>query len=286
MIISTVTPIKIFRDKKGNLSRSIDRIERQLQSLRAQKTAHEIRPVISDMTEERDIQNRIKEMAKQFEANYIHTPSNLLWNKSFCLNVGIKRVDPASDFIATLDVDIIFREDVFEKCVELARKDEQEKPVVICRSFGHEKEDIKPVFTPEAFNAAKNYGEFLMVSANGGIQFFDREWLYKVRGYDERYNLWGGIDNEIIKRARKDEKKVSWLSSDDDEVFLIHLNHAKWPMPGVNRGFLWNYRKQVNHQFYHREKINVIVNPNSWGDEKQVAGPRLIKGRIKVASYA
>ena len=270
-IIQTITPIKIFRLPDGTLSRSPDCLEYQLRSLKAQTGDIVIRSLISDMTEDKEIQKKIKKIATRYGATYIHSKCDLLWNKALCLNIGIRAAAEDCDFIATLDADLIYRDSVFASCVRASRAGKS-KSVVICRTFMYNRDTWEAGFTAGEFNRVRSKGKFLTKAGNGGIQFFPREWLHKVRGYDERYNLWGGPDNEIVNRARMDGLRVHWISMREDEIHLIHLKHPQWIINGTTHVEIGNYRKKVNHKLY-RQKAKIIANDSGWGDPKMAIGP-------------
>jgi hypothetical protein len=134
----------------------------------------------------------------------------------------------------------------------------------------------------DSFQSLKGSGTFLSLDANGGLQFFSREWLFKVHGYDERFNLWGGIDNEIVDRACYDSKCVGWLSRDLENIYLVHLQHPKWELPGLTSEQIGAYKRRNNRTLYlkNRKAKQVIVNLESWGQECNVIGPRYTKDGI------
>ena len=269
--IVTITPIKIFRMPDGKITRSVNRIDLQLASLRAQKGDFEIRPIVSDMSEDPHVIDALQKICEKHSATYINTKSSLIFNKALCLNVAIKSVPKNVQYIATLDADIIYREDVFQKCLDLV---DNGKNFVLSQTFMYKNEMMAPDFSEESFSAVKDDGEFLHIVGNGGLQFFPREWLQKVRGYDERFNLWGGPDNEMAERAAKAGLKPKWVSRNDKDIYLIHLAHARYQIPGVSIEFIAAYRKQYNHKIFIDKQIKVVANPDSWGEEANIVGPR------------
>jgi len=273
MKITTVTPTKIFRTKDGGYSRNIERIEAQLKSLRSQKTNAKIYPIISDLSGDLEIIEQFKKICKKYDAKYINTETNLVWNKPLALNIGIKASDSNSDLIISLDADIVLRQNVIKKC--LLKKSNNN--VIVCQTYMYNEDmyNFKD-FSKKSFEKCRGEGRFLNLSGNGGLQCFDREWLFRVRGYDERYSLWGGIDNEIIKRAKFDKKEVVWLNGINKEILLIHLEHSKHMIPGLSREFVSNYKHKYNVKYYRSKWVSAIVNPKSWGNAKRVVGPRRV----------
>jgi predicted glycosyltransferase involved in capsule biosynthesis len=273
MKIATVTPIKIFVDEQGQWSRSPERIEIQLRSLKAQKGDFNIHSIITDMSTDPEVITALKSIASKHGATYLNTASTLIWNKALCLNVGICAVSTDCDYIATLDADLIYREDTFQGMLALAKAGGQGNSVVVCRTFMYNKSTYSDSFSQAEFQKIARDGKWLNLAGNGGIQFFEREWLQSVRGYDERYNLWGGPDNEIINRAKRAGKNIRWLSKGKDQIYLIHLDHPRWVIPGMTFDEIQRYRKTVNHGIYHQTPA-VVANLDGWGSEELVSGPR------------
>jgi predicted glycosyltransferase involved in capsule biosynthesis len=279
MKITTVTPTKIFRTKDGGYSRNIERIEAQLKSLRSQKTNAKIYPIISDLSSDLEIIKQFKRICKKYDAKYINTKTNLVWNKPLALNVGIKASGSNSDLIIALDADIVLRQNVVKRCI--SKKDNNN--VIVCQTYMYNEDmyNFKD-FSKKNFERCRGKGKFLNLSGNGGLQCFDRKWLFRTRGYDERYSLWGGIDNEIIKRAKFDKKEVVWLNNINKEILLIHLNHSKHLAPGLSREFVHKYKHEYNVKYYKSKWTSAIVNPKSWGSEKKIVGPRYISGDVAI----
>jgi len=269
MIITTVTPVKIFETEKG-LSRDLERIDLQLASLRSQIGMFTINPIISDMSDSKLVNDKINKICKKYNAKHIVTHSNLIWNKALCLNIGIVNSDKNSSYIASLDADIVFCNNVFKKCINTMKKDKKTK-VCLSQTFMLNDTSILPDFSYKKFQLYRESGQFLNLSGNGGIQFFDKKWLFKARGYDERFNLWGGIDNEIIKRVHFDKCNSRWIAKDEKDILLIHLSHPRFNIPGVSKGFVSFYKKNNNVPIYRKDKT-VIRNKNSWGNPKKIIG--------------
>jgi predicted glycosyltransferase involved in capsule biosynthesis len=284
MKVFTITPIKIFKFENGSLSRNISRIESHILSLKNQKTSADITSIISDMSEDKDIINKLSEICRKNNVTYVNTKSNLIFNKSLCLNIGIKMAEKA-DYIATIDADILLRNDVIQKCIDNKRKGN----VILCQTFMYNSSVWHKDFDEKSFNSVKEDGSLLSKSGNGGIQFFSKDWLYKVNGYDERYNLRGGMDNEIIKRFLLDNGNQNWLNL-GEEILLVHLDHKRYNFLGITKEYTSDYRIKNNVMLYNilrsqrRQNSNlndhIIVNKKSWGVEKNVVGPRMINGNV------
>jgi hypothetical protein len=265
--ITTVTPIKIFRLPNGNLSRSIERIAIQLKSLRAQVGVI-INPIVSDMSWDDDIKASIEEICNTYGAKYVHTQSTLIWNKPLCLNIGIKMAK--TRYTAALDADVIYRNDTFKSCVKAGAT------LVIARTFGL-RCDFNGGFGRKNFNSKAGSGRMMKAVANGGIQFLKTKWVHKTGGYDERFNMWGRPDNEMVRRAKK-YGTVGRLSN-KAEIRLIHLYH-----PRHVTGLMSKEDEKICNKW--RDLVfsrKCCLRPNkSWGNEQNVVGPRLVDNRIVI----
>jgi predicted glycosyltransferase involved in capsule biosynthesis len=193
-----------------------------------------------------------------------------------------------ADYIATIDADILLRNDVIQKCIDNKRKDN----VILCQTFMYNSSVWHKDFDEKSFNSVKEDGSLLSKSGNGGIQFFSKDWLYKVNGYDERYNLRGGMDNEIIKRFLLDNGSQNWLNL-GEEILLVHLDHKRYNFLGITKEYASDYRIKNNVMLYNilrsqrRQNSNlndhIIANKKSWGVEKNVVGPRMINGNVVIS---
>lgn len=270
MIITTVTPVKIFKTESG-LSRDTDRLDLQLASLRDQRGKFDLEPIISDMSDSKEVNDKIAKICKKYRAKHIVTHANLIWSKPLCLNIGIKNSNPLSEYIATLDADIVFSNNVFAKCVR-SIKNHPKNVACLSRTFMLNESKIEKDFSYKKFQEYITKGSFLNLSGNGGIQFFDKNWIFKVRGYDERFNLWGGIDNEIIKRVSMDGRKYEWISDNEkDDILLIHLSHPRFQIPGISKGFISKYKKENNVPIYKNDN-SIIRNKKAWGNPDRSPG--------------
>ena len=296
--IFSVTPVKISRMKDNTLSRSMDRLSMHLFSITNQNVKAYIKPIVSDLSSDPDISSSIKSVCDKYNALYVHTDTNLVWNKPLALNVGIKMVPKDAKYIATLDLDIIIKDNVFSECISVSNKLLSSRrlryrvhPVIVARTFMLNEDKSSEIinnFHKNGYfsidgNSMLESGEFLKDIGNGGMQFFDRDRIFRTKGYDERFNLWGAIDNEILKRAELGKRRVVWINGREsgEDISLVHLYHQSWSNPHVSREYIEKYREENNKVFYEKERT-IFINSESWGVEANVVGPRVIDGAVKV----
>jgi len=176
-----------------------------------------------------------KKPVKQIKGtDIIRVNTDNIWNKSHALNIGIKAAK--GKYIATIDCDIILTKNFFKEINKLLKKDTfiislDVRRIDLIGLRGNIPERyIKYFSKPWAeINRKIIYQNH---NANGGIQLFSKEWIEKVRGYDENLIYWGGIDNDLYERALM------------DKLIIINLN------------------KTIYHQEHEKKKELILDDPN------------------------
>lgn len=168
------------------------------------------------------VDNSLKTPLKEIEgATIIRVEYDGLWNKSWLINLGIKKC--TSEFLMTLDVDILLNTEILEDVQKFVDKD-----TVI---FNKNVRRIEPYFYSEDYEEmvgdskpwAKNLVEQVYTQANGGLQVMAIEWIKRVNGYDENAGLlWGGMDNRVAEQAILDGRRIIDLN-----LPMLHLEHPK-----------------------------------------------------------
>lgn len=157
------------------------------------------------------------------------------FNSGRALNIGIKR--SATPYVITTDGDVLIPEANIIKTVEILK----EKPaVVFCQRHDLDQEgNIKRLHPKSAF---------------GAFMGMTREWIFKIRGIDEKFTNWGNWDDDIALRAKQDGLEIVWVSDETGE-YMKHLWH-----PESNKSTL------SQNQAYHREQKPIVRNEEGWGE--------------------
>ena len=186
------------------------------------------------------------------------------WNKSWVLNRGIKLC--TSEYLMTIDCDIILSEEILTKIVDKLDKD----TVIFNKNIRRLKQ----------FNVSEDYSEMLSKSypwfedpfynlyneANGGIQVMPLEWIKKVGGYDENAGLlWGGMDNRIWEQATMDKKVIININTP-----MLHIEHKNKEDNLNNENKHYAEICRSLKRIYLKSLINRndIVNDSNWGNEQ------------------
>lgn len=157
------------------------------------------------------------------------------FNSGRALNIGIKHAK--TPYIITTDGDVLIPEINVKTAVKLMK----EKPrVIFCQRW-----DLNPDGSIQ-----KLHGK----SAHGTFMGFSTEWIFKVRGIDEKFTNWGNWDDDIAIRAGQDGLEEIWVS-DVTKEYAKHLWH-----PTSNKSTL------SQNMAYFNEKKPIIRNPDGWGE--------------------
>lgn len=249
--ISVVIPTR-FTDE---FPRSTDRIKFCLGSLRNQTISSQfIEIVVSDFGSEAKYLPLLQESCQQFSARFIHFETREIWNRAKALNLGIKNSSPIFKYILATDIDIIFK----NICLEKILSSMNDKRIVVC-----EMRDLPKMEFPEPFNPQTDLGKLETVKAVGrekgfGVCCYPRDWIFKIRGYDELFKGWGGEDDDLMKRSRLDKMQ---------EIRLYHLAFHQWHKPLYNAQV--NLQPRKDNWSRLRSLDTVIRNENvEWGKWK------------------
>ncbi|MFA5856465.1 MAG: glycosyltransferase [Candidatus Pacearchaeota archaeon] len=178
----------------------VDRIENSLKSILNQDYSHSlIRTLVIDYGSKKNIE-KIKDLCKQNNAEYIRVDGVKFWNRSHALNIGIKK--SKSKYILATDIDIIFEKNYLSSCV----RELKENPfqLVYVDMF-----DCSNDISLKYPDKIKDYYKIKIRSkkrVNPGILhgssicFTLRDFFYMINGYDEEYKIWGYEDFDLLQR--------------------------------------------------------------------------------------
>lgn len=253
------------KDVKKNLSNSREditvvigvknrydhKIENSLKSIREQDYPQDlIKIIIVDYGSKKKYLSKLKRLCKKYNAEPIIVGKDLPWNRSHCLNIGIKRAK--TKYLMASDTDIIFRKDYFLKSI----KEISKKPFSIIlsqcldlqESFG-KRSDIKRMLK---FSKPRSN---LSAGISMGLTYF----YQKIKGFDEKYKLYGLEDDDLIKRFHMIGLKIKDLSNESSYYHQWHPKHE-----GVKSKKLLN-QINLNREYFLKNKT-IKRNDNGWGE--------------------
>lgn len=193
---------------------------------------------------------------------------NEVFNKSHALNIGIKNGNKLNKYIMTMDCDIIVTNQIMDRIIKKVNES------------GHTKKRLFIINTNVRRIEEKDVGDWKKSEpwlsgsmrmnaysrANGGIQLFPRDWIFKIHGYDEELILWGGIDNDMYERAYVDGLEINDLN--------MPMYHQEHPKKELN---LENEEEREAATYVRMEKIKYletkiqkfgVIGKNRWGGKK------------------
>jgi glycosyltransferase involved in cell wall biosynthesis len=190
-------------------------VERLEQALKSHKKSYadDAEVVVSDFGSADP--KPIRRLCKALSCRYVYTQSDI-WSRSRALNVGLSAA--TSDFLVTTDSDIVFSPTTLPLVVERLRSLPTSIQLVQCRDLP---EGVDP--------AAVTWDEMRDLSTlrprwgMGGLAAFSRDTFDRIRGFDERMEVWGAEDRDFVKRAQAFGSPVEWI--DDPSAAIFHLWH-------------------------------------------------------------
>ena len=250
----------------GVKNRGDYRLVNCLKSLRGQAYPENlIKIIIVDYDSQINYAEKFERLCDRFDAQYLRVENRPVWSRSKSLNIGIKLAK--TKFILTSDVDIIFAPNyIQEAIVELKRNPFQ---YILSKVMDLPKEAVA-----SEIEASTDYYQLRQLSQYRGDReenkqvkgFFGKginlsyAYIYQwLRGYDERLSVWGGEDNDLIKRFELLGIKMVDLSA---KTSYLHQWHPPF------EGFIMNEKltNKINTNKKYVSKRNSLKrNLFHWG---------------------
>jgi glycosyltransferase involved in cell wall biosynthesis len=227
------------------------RIINAFKSIRNQDYPHDlIKLVLVDYGSKKELIPSYEKLCKEYDAEYIRIDNRSIWCKSHALNIVIKQAK--TKYILSTDADIMFENNYIKEAVkELQRNPYQ---VILSKCLDVPKTAIKDYDFYELKKIAtfRFKGSYLSSGINIALTYF----YHRIRGYDERYVLWGGEDDDLIKRFKLLGLKSTNMSK---QISYVHLWHPKYQ--GAK-----NYQQIETNEKYLRNNHSIFRNKDGWGE--------------------
>ncbi|MBW2977309.1 glycosyltransferase [Candidatus Woesearchaeota archaeon] len=235
------------------------RIINALKSIRNQNYNQDlIKIILVDYDSKKELISKYKGLCEKYNAIYIRVNNKSLWNRSHCLNIGIKRAK--TKYILTSDVDMIFERNYIKESIKELKKDLHQ--IILSNHFDSQKNNInQKTDIIRDYNKIKSKCklrptglECISLSINLTLTYF----YHKIRGYDEWYKLWGAEDTDLIKRFKLFGLKIKDISY---KTSFLHQWHPEFE--GVKNR---NLKRQIEKNREYLRNNNLIVrNKEGWG---------------------
>ena len=276
--VTSITPTLFFKLKNGNLSRDLDRLSAHLRSIKSQKGVT-VEAIVVDQTKDLVTAKNIARICRKNGAIYRHVKTSLIFNKPLMINIGAEIA--SSEHIAILELDMVFRSDVFKMCLDKVNLGASMVNTTVFYS-----DVVGPFLDPNfdfssSFNKYSKNGRINPPGENhqgtqGGIQFCRREFfINELKGVNTDINLFGGPDNDTVRRADSHFAGVVNVCEEDSEILAYHIPHEKIRDFGlVDKEIVREVRRFNQYCAYK-------MNPKKFiSDEKEVLGLRIEDGKI------
>ncbi|MEU6121544.1 galactosyltransferase-related protein [Streptomyces sp. NPDC047123] len=214
-----------FRDRAGGL-----RTRNLLACLRALADqeggpAHRITVV------ETDSEPRSRAILADLVDDYVFARKDGLFNKAWAVNVGVVATAADTPYTCVLDADILVDRHFVARNAERLREGDHGAHLTFRWSLSLDEPSTLRAIALRNDDAAADVPEsvlrgLLLREPPGGCVWVRTEVFHAVGGFDERYEGWGGEDDDVVARLGAAATLLRYTDP------LLHLNH---PRPEMTR---------------------------------------------------
>ncbi|MBM3247537.1 glycosyltransferase [Candidatus Pacearchaeota archaeon] len=238
----------------GTRNRTDYRLENSLKSIRQQGYPKElIKILLVDYGSKSEFKKTYKKLCKKYQAEYLRINNVNQWNRSNCLNLGIKKAN--TKYLLVSDTDIIFEQNYLKEAIEKIK--ENSYSIVYSKKNLSKEGDITPKTN------LKDYEELLSKTKRGhpynyaNMDFWQgmsiilgRKEIFKILGgYDENFRLWGCEDDDLIKRFSQAGVQIIDISKKTSHIHQWHKN-----LEGVNKNKKIKEQIEKNKDYMKKSK--------------------------------
>ncbi len=238
------------------------RLTNCLISLRSQTYPQEsIKIIIVDYGNERETRKQLELLSQSFDCIHVKVDNIVEWNRSHCLNIGIKTA--RTPFVMLADADMIFAPNYLDVVISQLKFN----PLgYIVSSMLDLPEGAQPILENCAVEqTAPDLIALKAISRNRftlpyhvSLHAASLPLYYLINGYDEYYRLYGAEDEDLYLRFRLLGLNTISISS---ESFYLHQWHPKHQ--GVKSK---NLSEVIENNLNHFKRNHSLVrNNNGWG---------------------
>ncbi|GAA1965077.1 glycosyltransferase [Kitasatospora viridis] len=180
---------------------------------------------------EADAVPRSRELLDSMADEYLFARKDGLFNKSWTVNVGVVATARPAPVVCVLDADILVERDFVERNLRRLREGAHGAHLPFRWSLSLDEASTRRAIARRTrAGAAEVPGSvlrgLLLREPPGGCVWVRSAVFHAVGGFDERYEGWGGEDDDVVARL----DRAAGVARFDDE--LLHLDH---PRPAMTR---------------------------------------------------
>lgn len=217
-----------------------------------------------------------REELTRLGVKYVYTETDGIWSRSRALNAGFA-VSSGRVLIST-DADMVFSPGSLEIVAGSILDDPNTACLLQCRDLPSEWSDV------EIAAKGADWAEFERVARRrerwgmGGMAAVHRATYLRIRGYDERMQLYGGEDIDFASRVRRAGCRIHWV--EDPGVRMYHMWH---PSTAAKHALSAEESAQIDfNKRIMREDKTFIRNVTSWRHRPADADPLV---SVVIATY-
>ena len=202
-----------------------------------------------------------EDLKNYFSSNNFRIPMRIIQHKMDLFsrgelnNVGVRNAK--GQWVGCTDVDLLYAKDFISTVMKIA----ENNCLIESRTMYWKQPLVDKIYKRELdpynnINSCKA-GKILKRSTAGGFQCMHIDSWNKIRGFDERYQVWGSEDRDLLLRAVMAGIKVKWMGENGD-IRLFHQPHLK---KDIKKDLEW---QEKNKKYLYNIK-DYRANPNGWG---------------------
>jgi glycosyltransferase involved in cell wall biosynthesis len=245
----------------GVRNRADERLINAVRSLRAQRfDPQRLRVMVVDYGSSPEQLTGTREICQRHGAEHVAVDGASVWSRSRCMNVGLRRSQ--TKYLLASDADIVFSPGYVADACERMRA--APLAVVCSRMFDLPEDSVDTVSRAETCTEPPRTEEWKERSApryewvHPSICMTYTSCFQLMRGYDEFYELWGGEDDDLMRRFVDLGLLPTALDSDS---FYLHQWHPKFS--GLLAGR--DSEPVQRNEAYFRSHRSILRNHADWG---------------------
>lgn len=243
--------------------RPIAMLARTLAAIRWQNPDHEVEVIVVSNGNTQIYDERLRAFADANDVKVIQIDTGV-WNKSKTSNVGLRAASPESQYLATMDIDILLAPTFFDAISAVPNLG---KRFVLCQ-VGELPDDIEypETLTPAAYDRLSIQAKWPAPTHGiGGIQFAPRKFWFDVHGYDEDMIYWGSMDSDMADRAVRYGLTKTWINRDTTMLHQPHIKKGRI-LPTDEMKAAATKAHADNRRMRHARKNILVRNKYGWGE--------------------
>jgi glycosyltransferase involved in cell wall biosynthesis len=180
--------------------------------------------IIADTSDDDDLQALSLDLCTEARVTHVKAKSSRL-DKARAYNIALQLVDSA--YTLFTDIDLIFHPDFIARVSHHL----QEPNTFVQAVTAYLPQDAcGDTFDDLLAIALREGGEVSHRLSPGACQASTTAWFRSVGGYDERFRYLGGVDDDMMVRAKRANLDIIWI----DDIMTLHQWHEPSPWKGVD----------------------------------------------------